>query len=375
MAKERFIPVNVPAISKEAKDNVSEALDSGWISSAGEFVKRFEEEFPSYIGVDYGVFVSSGTAAIHTALVAAEIGSEDEIIVPAFTMASTWLPALYVGAKPVFVDCEDDTFNINPKLIEDKITERTKAIIPVHIYGHPVDMGQISEIAERHDLLVIEDAAEAHGAEYRGQKCGSFGDISCFSFYANKLITTGEGGMLLTNSRTFYEKARKIRDLHHSDKRFIHDGIGFNYRATNMQAGMGLGELENIDYYLEKKEKIAELYKQGLDNVPGLSLPVRKTYATRHSYWMYGVLVDEQDFGLSRDELSNSLLQKGVDTRDFFYPPNAQPILRNYLGESDNFPVTEEISSKGLYLPSGLAISEEDIKYVCQKIIECQKAS
>ncbi len=265
-----FIPVNQPVISKESKKYVNEALDSGWISSSGKFVDKFEVEFSKYIGVKYGVAVANGTAALHVALLAAGIGDGDEVIVPAFTMAATWMAVLYVGAVPIFVDCEPVTYNINPKLIEEKITKKTKAIIPVHIYGHSADMNPILEISQKYKLIVIEDAAEAHGGLYKSKKCGSLSDISCFSFYGNKIVTTGEGGMILTSNKRYADNARRYKDLCHSvKKRFIHDDIGYNYRMTNLQAALGLGELENIDKYLVQKKYMAEFITKDLKTSKG----------------------------------------------------------------------------------------------------------
>lgn len=359
-----FIPVNQPLISQESKRNVNKALDAGWISSSGGFVNKFEEEFSKYIGAKYGVAVSSGTAALHVALLAAGIGQGDEVIVPAFTMAATWLAVLYVGAVPVFVDCEPETFNIDPLLIEEKVTRKTKAIIPVHIYGHSADMDPILKVARKHKLVVIEDAAEAHGGVYKGRKCGSMGDISCFSFYGNKIITTGEGGMVLTNNKKYADSARRYKDLCHSpNKRFIHDGVGFNYRMTNLQAALGVGELKNINKYLSFKKKMAAAYNDGLRGVKGLRLPVTKD-KVKNVYWMYAVLVDETKLGISKDKLREALFKKGIDTRDFFYSPSMQPVLKKYIKSGELFPVTDRISREGLYLPSGMALTKKQQKQV-----------
>lgn len=369
-----FIPVNEPKISQEAKDNVNIALDTGWISSAGAFVNKFEQDFAAYIGVKHAITVSNGTAALHVALLSLGITKGDEVIVPAFTMAATWLAVIYTGAKPVFIDCDPDTYNIDPKLIEGKISSRTKAIIPVHIYGHSADMDPIIDIAKKYRLAIIEDAAEAHGGEYNGNKCGSLGDINCFSFYGNKIITTGEGGMVVTNSDELAYKARKIKDLYHSDKkRFIHEKIGYNYRLTNLQAAVGCGELSHIDEYILKKQKMAELYNNGLSTVSGIKIPTTKSYA-KNVFWMYSILVDEKEYGISKDELRFKLKENNIDTRDFFYSPTSQPILKNYLSKSDVFPVTNDIESRGLYLPSGLAITDEQIHRVVNQIrSECKK--
>lgn len=363
-----FIPVNQPLLSKESKKNLRTAMNSGWLSSAGPFVHQFENSFAKFIGVKHAVAVSNGTAALHIALLALNIGPKDEVIVPAFTMAATWLAVLYVGAKPVFVDCDLDTCNIDPKLIEAAITPRTKAIIPVHIYGHPAPMDEVMKIAKKHHLAVIEDAAEAHGALYKGKKCGSIGNIGCFSFYANKIITSGEGGMVVTNNVHLAKEMDKLHDLYHSDtKRFIHEKIGFNYRLTNLQAAVGLGELSHIKEYLNKKAKMAKQYHNGLKDIPGLILPMTKPDVT-NVFWMYALRVVPEDFGTNRDNLKKELKLVGIDTRDFFYSPTDQPVLKRFLGKNAKFPNTDLIAQQGLYLPSGLAITVAQINKVCNAI-------
>ncbi len=358
-----IIPVNEPIISPEAKKYVLDALETGWISSAGKYIQEFEEKFAHFLGVKHAIAVSSGTAALHVALLACGIGKRDEVIVPAFTMAATWMAVIYVGAKPVFVDCDPDTFNIDVKLIEKKISKRTKAIIPVHIYGYPVDMDPLIKIAKKHKLTIIEDAAEAHGAEYKERKCGSLGDINCFSFYANKIITTGEGGMIVTNNDSLAKESRKLMDLYHFPKRFIHSKLGFNYRMTNLQAAVGCGGLGHIQDYVEKKRRMAKTYMSLLQDVAGIKLP-HEEKKCKCVYWMYAITVDEIKFGMSRDELRAELKLRGIDTRDFFYPPSDQPILKTYLGENDKFPNTILASKVGLYLPSGLALTQNQIQQV-----------
>lgn len=363
-----MIPVNEPIISAEGRANVLEALESGWISSAGKFVNEFEQKFANYIGVKHGISVTSGTTALHTAVAALGLGHGDEVIVPAFTMAASYLAVLYIGAKPIFVDCELETYNIDIDQIENKITAKTKAIIPVHIYGHPVNMDKLLGISQRYNLFVIEDAAEAHGAKYKGKKCGSFGNFGCFSFYGNKIITTGEGGMVVTNDDYLAEEARRMKDFYFSkEKRFIHEKIGFNYRMTNLQAALGCGNLLHVEEYIFKKQHMANLYAHLLAKIPGLTLPKTKSEVT-NVYWMYAVLVDPNKFGISKDELRIKLKRKGIDTRDFFYPPKDQPILKNYLNKEDSFPNTEFIAERGLYLPSGLAITDKQIKAVADAI-------
>jgi perosamine synthetase len=312
---------------------------------------------------------------MHIALLALGIGPGDEVIVPAFTMAATWLTVIYTGATPVFVDCERQTYNIDPGLIEKRITKNTKAIMPVHIYGHPAEMDEIMRIAKKYKLYVIEDAAEAHGAEYKGRKCGSFGDFGCFSFYGNKIVTSGEGGMAVTKNKKLAERVRWYKDFCFSPKkRFIHEDIGYNYRATNMQAAFGLGSLQSIKHSIKKKLKMATLYKKYLGGIEGLTLPTTKPYVT-NVYWMYAVLVDPKEFGLAKNNLRRELLEKGVDTRDFFYPPEVQPAFKKYVKEGEKFPNTKYISERGFYLPSGLAITDVQIKKVGEAISEIYKTA
>lgn len=370
-----MIPVNKPVISKEAKENIIEAIESGWISSAGRFVDLFEKNYAETFSVKHAIAVCNGTAALHVALTALRIGPGDEVIVPAFTMGATWLSVMFTGAKPVFVDCEADTLNINPLLIEEKITGNTKAILPVHIYGHPVDMDPIMEIAKKHQLFVVEDAAEAHGAEYKGKKCGTIGDIGIFSFYANKIISTGEGGMVITNNDNLAERSRKIKDLFHSSKkRFIHEEIGFNYRMTNLQAAIGCGELLHLKEYINNKLHIAHIYNTLLGDIPGIILPITKSYA-KNVFWMYGIRIIPEIFGMTKDELRNVLKENGVDTRDFFYPPNEQEVLQKTetIMPNEKFPESEKAAANGLYLPSGLSTTENEIEEVCQKISAAKK--
>lgn len=362
-----FVPVNEPVITAEAKAYVNEAMDSGWISSAGKYIEEFEKEFATFLGVKHAVTATSGTAAIHLALATLNVGPGDEVIVPDFTMMGSVLPVLYCGATPVFVDAEAETFNIDPNLIEAKITKKTKAIMPVHLYGHSAEMDQILAIAKKHSLPVIEDAAEVHGATYKGRMCGSMGELGCFSFYANKIITTGEGGMLVTNDDLLAARARVLKDLAHSaKKRFWHEEMGFNYRMTNLQAAVGLGQLQHVDEFLEKKQWMAERYREGLGGIKHLRLPITKEYA-KNVYWMYGVLLEE-GFPLTRDALRAALKERGVDTRDFFYSSASQPLLKHLPSAKESFPVSTMLSERGFYLPSGLALTEEQIQYVCDSL-------
>lgn len=363
------VPVNEPVITASAKRYVAEAMESGWVSSAGKYIDLFEERFARYLGMKHAITTTSGTTALHIGLEVLGIGDGDEVIVPNFTMIASVFAILYTGAKPVFVDSDPEIFNIDISQIEGKITERTKAIMPVHIYGHPVDMDPLLEIARRHSLSVIEDAAEVHGARYKGRLCGTMGDVGCFSFYGNKIITTGEGGMVVTNDDAYAARARSLKDLAHSrQKRFRHDAVGYNYRMTNLQAACGLGQLEHIEEFLEKKRWMAAAYARQLQGIPGLRLPITKEWA-ENVYWMYAVLLEDPS-PLSRDAFCTKLKERGVDTRDFFLSSATQPCLAHLGQQRERFPVSEYIAEHGFYLPSGLALTQEQMDYVCAMVRE-----
>ena len=357
-----MIPVCNPNIGKEELENITNAVETNWISSRGSYIEVFENKFAEYCGVKYGVATNTGTAALHLAIVSLGIGEGDEVIVPNFTMISSALAIHYTGATPVFVDAKEDTWNINPDLIEEKITKKTKAILPVHIYGHPCDMDKINQLAKKYKLFVIEDAAEAHGAEYNGKKTGSLSDIGCFSFYANKLITTGEGGMLVTNDKKIYDKARSLRNLSFGEeKRFLHNEVGFNYRMTNMQAAIGVAQMGKINKFLKIKRKNAEYYNHLMKRIKKIKRPDEKKNV-KNSYWMYGIRISK-NFGLSREKVREKLLEDGIDTRDFFIPMNEQPFF-NHLQSDEEFPVSKKLSETGLYLPSGIDLNKKDILYI-----------
>lgn len=356
-----LIGVNQPDLSPKAREYVLDAVSSGWVSSAGPYIKRFEEAYATWLGVDHAVTVVNGTVALHLALAALDIGPGDEVIMPDLTIISCPLAALYLGATPVFVDVDPVTFTIDPAKIESKITKRTKVIMPVHLYGHPADMDPIMAIANKHKLFVIEDAAEAHGAKYKGKLVGSIGDIGCFSFYANKVVTTGEGGMVVTNNKKLAQRMRLLKDLAHSPKkRFYHEQVGFNYRMTNLAAALGLAQLESVEKYIAKKKWMANVYTEALRGIPHITLPPQMPWA-ESVYWMYAITLNP-DAPITKDELRKKLFEKGVDTRDFFYPLHNQPILKKYRNGS--FPVSISASKRGFYVPSGLAITEEQIKRV-----------
>lgn len=369
-----MIPVCEPLIGGKELEYVTDCLQSNWISSMGKYIGEFEHKFAQYCGSRYGVSTTSGTTALHLALAALNIGKGDEVIVPAFTMIAPVFAILYTGAKPVLVDCEPETWNMDVTQIEGKITPKTRAILPVHIYGHPCDMDPILDIAKKYHLYVVEDAAEAHGAEYKGRKVGGIGDVGCFSFYANKIITTGEGGMVVTNREEVAERARRLKDQAYSrEKRFLHTDLGFNYRMTNIQAAIGLAQLERADELVERRRKNARLYTQLLTGVEGIRLPIQKEWA-KNVYWMYCTLI-EDGFATSRDELQVRLKDDGIDTRAFFIPMHQQPAFENLgLFNGESYPVSEDISRRGMYLPSGSGLKEEEIERVCTTL-QCIRQS
>lgn len=349
---------------------LTECISSNWISSVGPFVKRFEERFARSMGCEYGVACSNGTVALHLALATLGMGPEDEVIIPAFTMIATANAVRYTGARSLVVDAEPETWNINPDLIEAAITDRTKAIVVVHTYGHPVEMDPILEIAKRYSLYVIEDAAEAHGAHYHERPVGSLGHMATFSFYANKIITTGEGGMLTTNDSEIAAIASRLRDhAFSSERHFWHEYPGFNYRMTNLQAAIGLAQTERLDDLVAIRREHARQYSELLRAVPGLSLPVEKSGA-KSVFWMYGLVVQDE-FGLTRDQLRATLAAQGIETRTFFIPIHLQPIFfAQFSGQ--RFPVAEMLCQRGMYLPSGPSLTTNEISIVASAIADAQ---
>ena len=369
-----MIPVHEPVIGEEEKLAVLEALSAGEISgSFGRFIEEFEHKFAEYCDCGYGVAVSSGTAALHVAAVLAGIGPRDEVLISASTNIASVNAVATLGGVVVPIDSEPDTWCMDVRLLERHIGPRTKAIMPVHVYGHPVSMIEVNRLAKKHDLFVIEDCAEAHGATYRGHKVGSLGSVGCFSFYANKVITTGEGGMIVTDDKGLADRARSLRNLAFGKPRFMHEEIGYNYRMTNLQAGIGLAQLRRIERVISVKRRIAHSYSAGLSGVQGLRLPVEREYA-RNVYWMYCVVVDPE-FGMTRDELATWLYKNGVDTRTMFCPMNLQPsLLKARAVVSTECPVAEDLWKRGMYLPSGCALRDAEIDNICALIREARCA-
>lgn len=371
-----MIPVCEPTLGAKEIEYATEAIKSGWISSAGKYIKEFENKFSAYCGVSQGVAASNGTTALHLALEVMGIGPGDEVIIPTFTMVASCNAVIYTGARPVLVDSEMKTWNMDVSKIEEKITPRTKAIMAVHIYGHPVDMEPLVQVARKHGLHIIEDAAEAHGAEYKGRRTGGLGDIAAFSFYSNKLITTGEGGMVVTNNTAWAENARALRNHYFGEPRFLHHGVGYNYRMTNVQAAIGLAQLERIGELVAMRRRNAVLYNSLLKNVNGIRTPPEEPWA-KNVYWMYGVLVGDE-FGMTMPQLREKLQQKGIETRTFFIGMHKQPVYRaggdkRFPDCTGSYPVSDELEKRGFYLPSSSHLTKEQITEVAEAIKSLQE--
>ncbi|MEX1019895.1 MAG: DegT/DnrJ/EryC1/StrS family aminotransferase [Litorilinea sp.] len=365
-----FIPIYEPWLGETEEAYVLDAVRSGWISSLGQYISRFEREFAEYCGAEHGVSVSNGTAALHLALHALGIGPGDEVIVPALSFVASANAVYYTGARPIFVDVDSHTWTLDPERIEQHITPRTRAIMPVHLYGHPAPMHELIELAARYELQIVEDAAEAHGAQVNGHRVGALGRIGAFSFYGNKIITTGEGGMLVTNDSALADRCRMLRD--HAmppERRYWHEEVGFNYRMTNLQAAVGVAQLERIDQFLACKRAIAKRYDAALRDVPGLVLPYERPGYT-NVYWMYSILV-QTPFPLTRDELIQALRARGIDSRPFFHPLDTLPF---YAGEPAR-PTAKMLSECGLNLPSFPRLSDGQLDYICTTLRELANAS
>ena len=369
-----MIPVFEPVIGEEEIAFVTDALRKGELSGTyGHYLESFEKEFSAYSGCKYGVAVSNGTTAIHLAVAAAGIGHGDEVLISSSTNIATALGVVHNGAIPVPVDSEEQTWNLDISLIESLITPKTKAIIPVHLFGHPVDMDALMKIAGKYNLVVIEDCAESHGATCRGKMTGSFGAMGCYSFYANKVITTGEGGMVVTNDEGLVKKLKLLRNLAFTEPRFRHEEAGYNYRMTGYQAAMGLAQTRKIGQIVNEKRRVAHTYNNYLKDIEGLQLPVERDWA-KNVYWMYAVVV-KLEFGITRDELAKRLKAEGVDTRTFFCSMSDQPCLQKIEGfRKIPTPVASRIWETGLYLPSTHTLSETDIRLVANVIKNIQKS-
>ncbi|SDB82901.1 DegT/DnrJ/EryC1/StrS family aminotransferase [Williamwhitmania taraxaci] len=368
-----FIPVCEPFLNGNELKYVDDCLKTGWISSSGKYVKAFEESFAAYCGARYAVGVTNGTVALHLALVAAGVGKGDEVIMPNFTMIATAFAACYAGAIPVFVDADPQTWNIDIRKIEEKITSRTKVIMPVSIFGHPCDMDEINALAQKYKLIVIEDAAESHGAIYRGRKVGTLANITSFSFFANKNLTTGEGGMIVTDSEELYKKALYFKNMCFpldAPRNYLHHDIGFNYRISNIHAAIGLAQVERADEYKEMRITNHMLYTEFLYGVQGITFQQSRDYVT-NVFWMNSIIIDPVKYGKTRDQLIAHLNECGVDTRLLFKGMNIQPSLVSYGCDcSGDYPVTDWLSENGFYLPSGSALTRDNIESICKIIID-----
>lgn len=358
-----FIPVNEPLLDGNEKAYLMQCIETGWISSEGPFVKEFEDRLSARVGRRYGVAVTNGTAALDAAVEALGIKRGDEVIVPAFTIISCISQIVRAGAKPVLVDSDAVTWNMDVDQIESKITPRTRAIMAVHTYGLPVDMDRVLTIAARHDLAVIEDAAEMHGQTYRSKPCGSFGNISTFSFYPNKHITTGEGGMILTDDESLADACASLRNLcFQPHKRFVHARLGWNLRMTNLQAALGLAQLERLDEFVQRKRRMGLLYTELLQDLTSVQLPLAETDYAQNVYWVFGLVLAD-DAGLDAETAMARLAEARVGTRPFFCPMHLQPVLRSLgLFEGERYPVAEQLYRLGFYIPSGMALSVEQME-------------
>jgi len=371
-----FIPVNEPLLNGNEKKYLCECIDTGWISSEGPFVRDFEEKMASQVNRKYGVAVSNGTAALEIAVQALELHDGDEVIMPTFTIISCAEAVVRMGAKPVLVDCDALTFNMCAEEIEKRITAKTKAIMIVHLYGLPVDVDPILEIAKKNNLRVIEDAAEMHGQTYKGRSCGSFGDVSVFSFYPNKHITTGEGGMVLTDDELLYDRCKKIRNLcFEPDRRYQHRELSGNYRFTNLQAAVGLAQLERLGEFIQKKRYIGKYYNERLNAVKGIRLPVTETEYAKNIYWVYGIVLNEE-IPFDNVEMQKKLKEKGIGSRTFFWCMHEQPVFKKmglFYGEC--YKNAEMLARRGLYIPSGLALTDEQMDIVAEAVTDIMEAN
>lgn len=363
-----MIPVNKPFIGKNELKYLNECVKSGWISSEGPYVEKFEKAFAENIGSSHAIAVCNGTAAIEVALYASGVKKGDEVILPSFTIISCVLAVIRLNAVPVLVDIDPDTWNMSVEAVREKITNKTKVIMAVHIYGHPVDMDPLLEVAKKNKIIVLEDTSQALGAMYKGKKCGSIGDISSFSFYANKFVTTGEGGMVVTNSHDMDIRARSYRNLCFNNKeRFLHDDIGYNFRMTAMQAAIGLGQIERLEKVVKRKIRMGHLYAKQLSKINGIKLQIEKPWA-KTVYWMYCIQLDPS-LGTNAKEMMAALASMGIGTRPFFRGLHDQPSLKKLiLNSNEKFPITDLSYKYGLYLPSSYKLTNSEINLVCDKV-------
>ena len=364
-------PVAETRLTGNERRYLAECVDTNWVSSRGPFVTRFERAFAPEAGCEYAVACANGTVALHLALAALGIGPGDEVIVPAFTMIATPNAVRYTGAEPVLVDAEPVHGNIDPDRVEAAITPRTRAIVAVHIYGHPAEMRRLRAIADARGIALVEDAAEAHGAELDGARVGGLGRAGTFSFYANKIVTCGEGGMVTTNDAALDRVLRRLRDhAFHPERHFWHEYLGFNYRMTNLQGALGLAQTERLSGIVDGRRRLRALYDERLRAIPGLGLPGEDEGA-RSVFWMYAIRIGAA-FGISRDELRRQLAARGIETRTFFVPINIQPVYFDRF-RGRRFPVAESLCRQGLYLPTSEALEERDVDWICREIADLHR--
>jgi len=366
-----LIPVNKPWLDIRERELLLKAMDSGWISGSGEFIQRFEDKWAKVCGRTYGIAVSNGTAALETAVWALGLPEGSEVIMPTFTIISCALALLRNNLIPVFVDADPRNWCMDVNQVAERITTRTSAIMVVHTYGHPVNLQSICELAEKHNIRIIEDASEAHGARFRGKICGGFGVASCFSFYANKIVTTGEGGMVLCDNAEIAERCRAYRNLGFGrDNRFLHTRLGQNFRLTNLQAAIGCAQIDKLPQALDRKVRIAKTYNELLKGIPDLNLPVQEEWAL-NVYWVYGIVLGES-YSFDALECQRRLRKYGVDTRRFFLGMHEQPVIRDKgFGIGERYPVAERLSRYGIYLPSGIGTTLEDIRRSAEAVRKC----
>ncbi len=360
-----FIPVNTPDIGPRERELVAQCLAEGWVSSEGPWIERFEAACANRFGRRHAIAVTNGSAALDAAVAALGLGPGDEVIVPTFTIISCAAAVVRAGATPIFVDADPVTWCVDPALVEAAISPRTKAIMPVHIYGLPCDMDPLLALADRHGLAVIEDAAEAHGQTYKGRPCGSFGDISTLSFYANKHVTTGEGGMILTDDTTLAARCRSLRNLYFTaERRFVHEEIGWNLRMGSLQAALGIAQLERLDAFIARKKALGRQYRDLLSGVSGLTLPAESAHGSDNHYWVFGMVLEES-LRIDAPSAMRALAAEGVGTRPFFYPLHQQPVFeRMGLNDGKPRPVAERLAALGFYAPSGLGLSDDSSRSI-----------
>jgi perosamine synthetase len=361
----KFIPIAMPALSGNEKKYVMDCLDTNWISSIGKYIKAFEETFAAWMGSNHALSCCNGTLALHLPLLALDVRPGDEVLVPSLTYIATANVVRYCGATPILVDCLPDTWNIDPADMENKITARTKGVIPVHLYGNPCDMDAILEIAQRHNLFVVEDAAECHGATYKGKKAGTFGVAGVFSFFGNKIITTGEGGMVVTDNQHLAEKMRIFKGQGMDpQRRYWFPITGYNYRMTNIEAAIGLAQLENVSDHIAARRRIADWYCEELAELADYLSLQKETPNAESVWWMYSVLLS-RNAKISRDELMTALANDGIETRPLFYPMHVMPA---FYDENADCPVSEDISARGINLPTHALLTRDDVQYICSRL-------